>query len=71
MKEQLFLLLKENGKKINYELVDVEFNNISIFITDGFGVDEENLLIGQEGKKFYNVYEAYDFLNNNNLLEVI
>lgn len=69
MRNEFFALLEETGKEVNYDLVDIEFENNSIFIKDGMGVSEENLVIGQEGKTFYEVYEAYEFLDKNGMLK--
>lgn len=58
MKNKFYILLEENGKFLN-DKADVIFNKYSIDVIE---IDEHDGDL--VGKKFYNVYEAYDFLED-------
>lgn len=68
MMETLHILLDEDNKEINHELVELIGNKLSIEIKDGFAVTDEDMIIGEEWMKFYSVVELHEFLNKNGLL---
>lgn len=58
MEEKFYALLEEEGKEINEEKAAVIFEKYSITIEE---IDEKGFNL--YGEKYYNVYDAYDRLN--------
>lgn len=57
MEKEFYALLEEEGKEINEEKATVIFEKHSITIEE---IDEEGFNL--YGEKYYNVYDAYDRL---------
>lgn len=57
MEKEFYALLKEEGKELDYDRVEVTFNPNSIGVME---IDREGYNL--YGETYYNVYDAYDRL---------